>query len=123
MWHFFEKEKEFILSKNLAHSEFRCRCNNTDCNFTIVYKSVIEAFQRVRDIIKEPIEVTSGFRCQKHNSSVGGVVDSRHMRGQAIDMAYPADIDKKEFIDMCAQNFDYIIECDTFVHCHIEGER
>lgn len=33
-----------------------------------------------------PINVTSGYRCEKLNKAVGGVASSAHMRGDAADL-------------------------------------
>ena len=35
------------------------------------------------------LRFTSGRRCSCHNAAVGGVVNSRHLRGQAADVAVP----------------------------------
>ena len=35
---------------------------------------------------KQPIYVTSGYRCTTHNSAVGGAKESYHMRGMAADV-------------------------------------
>ncbi len=35
---------------------------------------------------REPIIVTSGFRCPKVNKAVGGVPNSQHLQGQAADI-------------------------------------
>ena len=35
------------------------------------------------------LRFTSGRRCARHNAAVGGVVNSRHLRGEAADAAVP----------------------------------
>lgn len=42
--------------------------------------------QPVRDAVHMPIIVTSGYRCQRLNSLVGGVKNSAHMEGRAADI-------------------------------------
>jgi len=64
----------------------RCRC----CG-----KSGLDPrFERLLDRLQHawPAELrfTSGVRCSAHNARVGGVKNSRHLRGQAADTAMPA---------------------------------
>lgn len=41
--------------------------------------------QPIRDKIGKPIIITSGFRCPKVNTLVGGKPNSQHLKGQAAD--------------------------------------
>ena len=45
-----------------------------------------EVLEPVRERLGRPITVNSGYRCQVHNTHVGGVVNSQHMRGEAADL-------------------------------------
>ena len=53
-------------------------------------KNIIALIENVLDPLREawgaPIIVTSGFRCKKLNSAVGGSKTSQHMLGQAADI-------------------------------------
>ncbi|MGB0454853.1 MAG: D-Ala-D-Ala carboxypeptidase family metallohydrolase [Bacteriovoracaceae bacterium] len=124
MWRIHGKEVEFKLSKHLSHSEFKCRCNLNHCNFTIVYPSLLDAFESLREKIGKPLIVTSGFRCQSHNFKVGGLPNSRHTRGQAIDIAVPEGVSPMEFFKVCRKTFDFadIYLGENFVHCHMEAK-
>lgn len=48
-----------------------------------------ELLEIVRAIIEQPIFVTSGYRCDSLNYEVGGVPDSQHCTGQAVDFIAP----------------------------------
>jgi hypothetical protein len=48
----------------------------------------------LREVMDEPIKIGSGFRCQKLNKAVGGVYNSQHLRGQAVDLCIDGDIEK-----------------------------
>lgn len=50
----------------------------------------------LRRLIKRPIHITSGFRCEKLNTAVGGVKDSYHMKGQAVDIHVSSEKDAQE---------------------------
>ena len=41
--------------------------------------------QPLRDYINTPINITSGFRSVKYNDSIGGVKNSQHTQGEAVD--------------------------------------
>ena len=48
--------------------------------------SVVKIADEVREHFGSPAIVTSGSRCRTHNKEVGGVSNSRHLQGKAIDM-------------------------------------
>ena len=48
----------------------------------------------LRVAMNEPIKIGSGFRCQALNKAVGGVKNSQHMKGQAVDLCIDGDIKK-----------------------------
>ena len=48
----------------------------------------------LRVAMDEPIKIGSGFRCQKLNKAVGGVYNSQHLKGQAVDLCIDGDISK-----------------------------
>ncbi len=45
------------------------------------------------------LNFSSGRRCTRHNLEVGGVKNSRHLRGQAADVLVPAS-DQPKFCDL-----------------------
>jgi len=52
--------------------------------FEYVYRCAWE-LQKVRDIIKRPIIITSAYRTPEWNEIIGGVENSYHLRGMAVD--------------------------------------
>lgn len=48
-----------------------------------------ELLERVRTELADPVIVTSGYRCQKLNMSVGGITSSDHTQGHAADIVAP----------------------------------
>lgn len=74
------------LGRNFSRSEFACK-GDLCCNHSAPVDPVlIEGLQALRDRIKRPIRVLSGFRCRTHNAEVGGAVESFHTLGQAADI-------------------------------------
>jgi hypothetical protein len=48
----------------------------------------------LRVAMNEPIKIGSGYRCTKLNAAVGGVSNSQHMKGQAVDLCIDGDLKK-----------------------------
>ena len=69
--------------KHFKQSEFTCKCG---CGLNNMNLAVVKIADKVREHFRSPAIVTSGSRCEKHNKEVGGVSNSRHLQGKAIDM-------------------------------------
>ena len=48
----------------------------------------------LRVAMNEPIKIGSGFRCERLNKAVGGVYNSQHLKGQAVDLCIDGDLAK-----------------------------
>jgi len=72
---------------NFRREEFRCRCGGEFCDGFPAEPSekLVRLAQTVRSHFAAPVVISSGLRCEKHNARVGGVSDSRHKRGLAMD--------------------------------------
>ena len=46
--------------------------------------------QEIRQLLNQPIKLTSGYRCLKLNRFLGSKDTSQHLKGQAIDFYCPA---------------------------------
>lgn len=74
-----------------SRAEFRCQCGGKYCNGFPA--EPVEETVRLADEIRRragvPLKVNSGVRCKQHNAdpNVGGVWNSLHLTGQAIDLA------------------------------------
>ena len=65
--------------------EFRCNCGHC-CGYPSYMKKVeLEHIQAIRDHYKKPMEITCGLRCDYENTRVGGVANSGHLKGYAVD--------------------------------------
>ena len=51
-------------------------------NLTILAQHFL---QPIREAVGKPVIITSGYRCRKLNTAVGGSKTSAHMRGEAAD--------------------------------------
>jgi uncharacterized protein YcbK (DUF882 family) len=68
--------------------EIRCRCG---CVFIKVVPYFLYKINWLRDIVDQPLTVTSWCRCQPYNAVVGGEVTSSHPKGLAVDLFTPTE--------------------------------
>lgn len=68
-------------------SEFKCHCGGKYCNGYPVEpkEKLVRAADKVRKNLGGAATVSSGVRCTRHNANVGGVSNSRHLSGKAMD--------------------------------------
>ena len=120
-----QKESTDRFNLYLTHAEFSCKCGFTDCTRTLYHPRTVENFFKARVRYGKPIIVTSAFRCQRHNETIGGRDSSFHRIGAAMDL-YPAENTNAEVNVLsfyCRAFFDYVkiyeLEDGTkFIHCH-----
>lgn len=67
-------------------ASLRCRC----CGRVGPTEELIARLERLQRAWGTRLNFTSGGRCASHNARVGGVKRSRHLRGEAADVAVPA---------------------------------
>ena len=74
--------------KYFTRGEFACKCGGKYCNGYPVEPewALIEIAVLIREHFGVPVIITSGIRCSTHNANVGGVVNSRHKLGKAMDL-------------------------------------
>lgn len=74
-----------------TRAEFKCQCGGKYCNGFPAEPA--EETVRMADEIRRragvPLKVNSGVRCKQHNAdpNVGGVWNSLHLTGQAVDLS------------------------------------
>ena len=73
------------LTNNFNLSEFNK--HNFALNETVLknIQALANNLQVLRDEVKKPIKITSGYRSPEHNAKVGGVKSSKHITGEAAD--------------------------------------
>lgn len=80
------------LSKNFISNEFNLEklvLTDTELlNFALLVGNIL---QPVRNFLKSPLTVTSGFRSYSYNLAVGGSSKSQHLTGLAVDFTTPSN--------------------------------
>ena len=106
-----------------SQKEFACKCGRY-CNGypAKMQRSVLELADRARAELKGVGFVSSGLRCRQHNANVGGVSDSRHLIGKAIDLRIEGKSARQTLAWVQRQpEVRYAYAIDTsFVHIDIE---
>lgn len=74
------------LSENFSLNEFKSKCG-ADFPLEVIenLKKLSGALQVIRNEVKEPISITSGYRSPEHNKKVGGAKNSTHLTGMGVD--------------------------------------
>ena len=73
--------------KNFKYHELKCKCGGKYCNGypTGFSYDLLTNLQKARDYFGKAVIITSPLRCARHNSNVGGVKNSKHTLGRAVD--------------------------------------
>lgn len=81
--------------------EFRCQCGGKYCNGfpNEPHEATVRFADAIRRRVGKPIHVNSGLRCPTWNSIQGGVANSNHMTGGAVDLGCPAGVTPAEMKD------------------------
>ena len=110
--------------KYFKKSEFACKCGGKYCNGYPVQpqRKLVEVADRVREYFGATATVSSGIRCDRHNTNVGGVTNSRHKLGKAMDFRISGKTAKEVLAYVNEQpeiRYAYAIN-ENYVHMDIE---
>lgn len=71
-----------------------------------------------------PFVINSAYRCEKHNAKVGGVKDSSHMYGFAVDIGALTSRSRYRIIaSLLAVGAQRIGIANTFVHVDVDDDK
>ena len=99
--------------KYFSRKELQCPCGCNQCDMDDMF---LERLDMLRYRFNQPIRLNSAYRCEKHNESVGGVPNSSHTKGLAVDIR--AGTQEKYFIlkHALALGFQGVGIAKTFIH-------
>jgi uncharacterized protein YcbK (DUF882 family) len=85
---------------------------------------LVDMLDRAREIAETAFVITSGLRTLEHNKEVGGVEDSAHLTGEAVDIACVNSQRRfrivKALLDV---GFRRIEIRPTHIHCDIDETK
>jgi len=106
--------------KHFTLTEFDCPCchkNDMDCFFLVRLDSA-------RDYSGCAYHINSGYRCGKHNKSVGGKSGSAHMTGKAADIGAKGSRRRFKIIEgLLFAGFNRIGIGRDFIHVDIDESK
>lgn len=103
-------------------AEFKCKCGKCGGFPEDPKEKLIRAADKTRNHFNNPITVSSGVRCATHNAKVGGVPNSRHLSGKAMDFCVSgmsAELVLSYVQKLPEIRYAYAID-SSFVHMDIE---
>lgn len=92
---------------NFAPAEIACKCcgdlwsRELGESMPLYFAASLDALQELRDAWGEPLVISSGHRCPKHNRAVNGAEGSQHLR-LAFDCLV-ASGRQQAFVDLATQ--------------------
>ncbi len=109
-----------------TREEFKCRCGEYHAPYCDGFpaepdETLVRLADRVRGHFGRPAHRSSGIRCRQHNADSGGVSNSKHLYGKALDF-FVEGVSGRELLSYVqAQketNYAYIID-GQYVHMDV----
>jgi len=102
--------------KHFKPNEFSCNCG-CGGGFSDMDPAFLSMLDDAREHAQVPFSLTSAYRCEKHNRNVGGVPDSAHTTGHAVDILARGGFEKWRTVRGLMQaGFNRIGIAGTFIH-------
>lgn len=115
--------EEFVVSQTAERHGYKNEPNAKQIeNLRLLCVNVL---QPLRDIIKVPVFINSGFRSFDVNAAVGGRFNSQHLEGKAADFVVPS-MNLVDVFNITLQklSFDQLIyEFGKWIHVSWNGEK
>tara|TARA_Y100001951_G_scaffold99919_1_gene102560 strand:- start:126 stop:503 length:378 start_codon:yes stop_codon:yes gene_type:complete len=108
------------LTKNFNREEYACKCG---CGRDNIKNELAASVQLVRDIVKRGIVITSGIRCEAHNTTIKAAPSSSHIDGFAADLAYKGSAERYQLLNAAMQVFDRVGIAKNFIHVDVDSTK
>lgn len=102
----------FFDDKKLA-----CPCG---CGKNNATQKLVNLLDTIYYAMSKTLTVTSVCRCEKHNAAVGGEKNSKHLDGEAVDIAATLPTDRYYIVKLALMNGGRCVEvCADHVHIDV----
>lgn len=110
------------LSEHFSSWEIACKCK---CEIGIIPDpELITRLEAARVHAGIPFVINSGVRCPRHNARVGGVGNSSHLTGKAVDIRTEDFTERYKIIKgLFEAGFERIKPKRGFVHADVDEEK
>ena len=128
------ERKNFMLSPHFSYEEMTRSAwaeahNVENTPDELQLAAMINLCWKLGEPLREvfgPIRINSGFRCPRVNEGVGGVGNSKHLSGEAMDIYIPNRERGKEYFLFIRKNvdfdqllFEYNKRGGMWIHCSV----
>lgn len=104
--------------KHFKKEEFTCKCG---CGQNNIIDELVLLLEIARKMANVPFVINCGCRCEKHNKEVGGVEDSAHTKGLAVDISTLSDCVRFNVASALLKvGFKRVLLYSTFIHCDMD---
>ena len=87
-------------------------------------RRLLMMLDRAREIVGEPLIITSGYRSAEWNAKVNGVESSSHLKGLAVDIAIRNSRMRFKLINALIEvGINRIGIADNFIHIDIDADK
>lgn len=110
------------LSKYFQPSDFTCSC----CKVDLTTQEAKDRLLAYREKVGIPMIIDSSYRCEKHNTDVGGAKDSQHVHGTAFDIRWShlTGAQKHSMLKVALEMFTGVGLHKAFIHLDVRrGDR
>lgn len=110
------------MANYFSRKELECKC----CGVYLIADELLIMLNEARERAGIPFIITSGYRCAKHNENVGGVAESAHTKGLAVDISFK---NSNQCFKIVKALYDSgfkrigINFAKSFVHCDIDRSK
>lgn len=108
--------------RHFSRQEFACKCGRCGGFPAEPEEKLVKTADAVRAHFGAAVLVSSGVRCGVHNTAVGGVANSRHLTGKAMDFRVVGKTAAEVlcYVNQCPDiRYAYAID-PNYVHMDVE---
>lgn len=117
-----KKDGSKKLSQNFTVSEFACKDGSDKI---LIDTELVNVLQKIRSHFGKAVTINSAYRNDAYNKKIGGVSNSQHTKGTAVDMCIssiaPAEIAR--YAEYIMPNKGGIGLYSNFVHIDVRANR
>ena len=112
---------EFPYLNHFTEKEFICKCG---CGYADFDHYFLKKLDRARELAGISFILNSACRCRKHNKEVGGVENSSHIFGCAVDIKCDNSFARIKIVyGLITAGFKRIIVHQTFIHADTDPRK